>query len=178
MGFCLFNNVAVAAEHARAEHGISRIAIIDFDVHHGNGTQSYAEHDAGIFYGSTHQWPLYPGTGSTREKGDFGNVVNVALGPQSGSAEFRHACTTQLLPKLEAFAPELVIISAGFDAHTRDPLANLHLTEDDYAWITAKLAAIADRHAKGRVVSALEGGYDLRALASSTAAHVKALMAA
>ena len=177
MGFCLFNNVAVGAAHARAEHGIRRVAIVDFDVHHGNGSQTVAEHDADLFYGSTHQWPLYPGTGSTRETGDFGNVVNVPLGPRSGSPEFRHAVTTQLLPKLDAFAPELLIISAGFDAHARDPLSQVYLNEDDYAWVTRKLLEVADRHARGRVVSALEGGYDLQALAASAAAHVKVLMA-
>ncbi|QJE73315.1 histone deacetylase family protein [Aerophototrophica crusticola] len=177
MGFCLFNNAAVGAAHARAAYGLKRVAIIDFDVHHGNGTQSFAQHDPDIFYGSTHQWPLYPGTGSAKEHGDFGNVVNACLPPMAASPEFRHAVQTQLLPRLDAFKPELVIISAGFDAHARDPLAGLDLTEDDFAWITTKLGEIAKRHATGRLVSVLEGGYDIRALASSAAAHVKALMA-
>ncbi len=178
MGFCLFNNVAVGAMHARDRHGLRRIAIIDFDVHHGNGSQTFAQHDADLFYGSSHQWPLYPGTGSIRESGDFDNVVNVCLAPMSGSPEFRHGMAERMFPALERFRPELVLISAGFDAHTRDPLAGLHLSDDDFAWVTRKLADIADRHAKGRVVSVLEGGYDLRALASASAAHVKALMAA
>ena len=178
MGFCLFNNIAVGAAHARAAHGMERVAIIDFDVHHGNGTQTVAEGDAGLFYASTHQWPLYPGTGSAREHGPFHNVVNACLPQGTGSPEFRAAVQAQLLPVLEAFRPDLVMISAGFDAHSRDPLAGLHLSEDDFAWITTKLAEIADRHAKGRIVSALEGGYDLLALSRSSAAHVKALMAA
>lgn len=178
MGFCLFNNVAVGAMHARDRHGLRRVAIIDFDVHHGNGTQTFAQHDADLFYGSSHQWPLYPGTGSVREHGDFDNVVNVCLAPMSGSPEFRHGMSERMFPALDRFRPELVLISAGFDAHTRDPLAGLHLSDDDFAWVTRKLAEIADRHAGGRVVSVLEGGYDLRALASASAAHVKALMAA
>lgn len=178
MGFCLFNNVAVGAMHARATHGLRRIAIVDFDVHHGNGSQSFAQHDPELFYGSSHQWPLYPGTGSARERGDFENVINVCLPPMSGSPEFRHGWSEEMLPALEKFRPELLLISAGFDAHTRDPLAGLHLSDDDFAWVTRKLGEIADRHAKGRIVSVLEGGYDLRALASASAAHVKALMAA
>lgn len=177
MGFCLFNNVAVGAAHARAVHGLKRIAIIDFDVHHGNGTQSFVEHDPDLLYASTHQWPLYPGTGSVKERGDFDNVVNACLPPMAASPEFRHAVQLQLLPRLDAFRPELVLISAGFDGHSRDPLGGLHLTEADFAWITTKLGEIADRHAQGRLVSCLEGGYDLRALASCAAAHVKALMA-
>lgn len=178
MGFCLFNNVAVGAAHARAVHGVRRVAIIDFDVHHGNGTQTFCEQDPDLFYGSTHQWPLYPGTGSVREKGQFGNIVNACLPALAGSPEFRHAFQAQLIPALDAFKPELVMISAGFDAHMRDPVGGLDLTEDDFAWVTQKLVEVADRHAKGRVVSVLEGGYDLRALANSTAAHVKMLMVA
>lgn len=178
MGFCLFNNVAVGAAHARATHKIRRVAIIDFDVHHGNGTQTFCEGDPDLFYGSTHQWPLYPGTGSIREKGQFGNVVNACLPPMSGSPEFRHAIQTQLIPALDGFRPDLVMISAGFDAHMRDPVGGLDLTEDDFVWVTQKLIEVADRHAGGRIVSVLEGGYDLRALANSTAAHVKTLMVA
>ncbi|WP_029014582.1 histone deacetylase family protein [Niveispirillum irakense] len=176
MGFCLFNNVAVGAAHARAAHRIKRVAIVDFDVHHGNGTQTFCEHDSALFYASTHQWPLYPGTGSVREQGDYGNVLNVCLPPMSGSPEFRHGIQSQLIPALDAFRPDLLMISAGFDAHMRDPVGGLDLTDDDFAWVTSRLLEVADRHAKGRVVSVLEGGYDLRALASSTAAHVKTLM--
>ncbi|ACI97998.1 histone deacetylase family protein [Rhodospirillum centenum] len=176
MGFCLFNNVAVGAAHARA-CGLRRVAIIDFDVHHGNGTQTYCQHDPSLLYLSTHQWPLYPGTGSAREHGDYDNVVNACLGPMSGSPEFRHAVQTKLLPRLDAFRPEILLISAGFDAHSRDPMAGLHLMEDDFAWVTEKLGEVAAKHAAGRMVSALEGGYDLRALANSAAVHVKVLMA-
>jgi acetoin utilization deacetylase AcuC-like enzyme len=176
MGFCLFNNVAVAAAHARAVHGLRRIAVIDFDVHHGNGTEAVALADPALFYASTHQWPLYPGTGSSRQQGPAGNIVNACLRPGAGGPEFRHAVQTQILPALERFDPELVLVSAGFDAHFADPLAQLQLTEDDYGWITRRLGAIAGARCGGRLVSALEGGYDLRALGASAAAHVKALM--
>ena len=176
MGFCLFNNVAVAAQQARAAHGLKRIAVVDFDVHHGNGTQAVFERDADLFYASTHQSPLYPGTGQAHERGTAGNVVNAPLPPFAGSAEFRAAMEGVVLPALDAFRPELVLISAGFDAHTRDPLASLNLVEDDYGWVTRQLCAVAARHAQGRVVSALEGGYDLKALAASVSAHVDALL--
>ena len=175
-GFCLFNNVAIGARHAQAHYGIERVAILDFDVHHGQGTQAVVEVDASLFYGSSHQYPLYPGTGSARERGIDGNVVNVPLAPNSGSAEFRAGWSERILPQLDRFAPELLIISAGFDAHKRDPLAQLRLETDDFRWITEQLVSIADRHARGRVVSALEGGYDLEALAAATAAHVRALL--
>jgi acetoin utilization deacetylase AcuC-like enzyme len=177
MGFCLFNNVAIGAEHARRAHGLDRVAVIDFDVHHGNGTQHMFERDPKLFYGSTHQWPLYPGTGASEERG-CGNIVNVPLPPGAGSAEFREAMSSQLLPALERFQPDLVIISAGFDAHASDPLAMLELVEADYAWVTKALAALAQRHCRGRLVSALEGGYDLDALSRSAAAHVRSLMKA
>jgi acetoin utilization deacetylase AcuC-like enzyme len=177
MGFCLFNNVAIAALHARQTHGIERVAVIDFDVHHGNGTQAAFERDAALLYASTHQMPLYPGTGAASERG-IGNIVNAPLRPMSGSEEFRKAFSTIIIPALEAFRPELVIISAGFDAHRDDPLAQLMLLEADYAWSTERLAAIAKKHAQGRIVSSLEGGYNLRALAGSAAAHVAALLAA
>jgi acetoin utilization deacetylase AcuC-like enzyme len=178
MGFCLFNNVAIGAARARAVHGLERVAVIDFDVHHGNGTQAMFERNPELFYASTHQWPLYPGTGSERERGIDGNVVNAPLPPGAGSAEFRRAFERVILPALDAFAPEIVLISAGFDAHRDDPLASLNLVEADYEWATAEMCKLAAKHAKGRVVSALEGGYDLGALAASAAAHVRALMAA
>jgi acetoin utilization deacetylase AcuC-like enzyme len=175
-GFCLFNNVAIGARHAQAEHGIERVAILDFDVHHGQGTQAVVEIDPSLFYGSSHQYPLYPGTGSARERGIDGNVVNVPLAPNSGSREFRAGWSESILPQLDRFAPELLIVSAGFDAHRRDPLAHLRLETEDFRWISEELLKIADRHAQGRIVSALEGGYDLDALAASTAAHVRVLM--
>ena len=176
MGFCLFNSVAVGAAHAIVAHGLSRVAIVDFDVHHGNGTQDIFWSDPRVLYASSHQWPLYPGTGARSETG-AGNIVNAPLRPGSGSAEFREACETTVLPAVERFAPELVLISAGFDAHRLDPLANLNLVADDYAWITQRLVAIAGRHAQERVVSSLEGGYSLTALRESVAAHVFALTA-
>ena len=175
-GFCLFNNVAIGARHAQARHRAAKVAILDFDVHHGQGTQAVVEPDASLFYGSTHQSPLYPGTGSARERGLCGNVANVPLRPNSGSAQFRHAWGEIILPQVDRFAPDLVIVSAGFDGHKVDPLAQLNLETGDFAWITRELLAIADRHAGGRLVSALEGGYDLDALAEAAAAHVGELM--
>ncbi|MBV8334592.1 MAG: histone deacetylase family protein [Alphaproteobacteria bacterium] len=175
MGFCLFNNIAIGALHARAAHGLDRIAVVDFDVHHGNGTQAAFETDDRLFYASTHQYPLYPGTGAASETG-VGNVVNVPLRPMSGSSQFRSGMSLRVLPALDAFRPQLVLISAGFDAHRRDPLAQLMLEEADYVWITEQLLEIAYRHARGRVVSALEGGYDLAALSACVAAHVRVLM--
>ncbi len=177
MGFCLFNNVAIGALHARARWGVRRVAVIDFDVHHGNGTQAAFNNDPDLFYASTHQSPLYPGTGQAHEHGVAGNILNLPLRPFAGSAEFRARVAEQLLPELRRFKPELLLISAGFDAHARDPLAQLNLTDDDYYWVTEQLLKIAADTAEGRVVSALEGGYDLRALASASAAHVRALMA-
>jgi len=178
MGFCLFNNVAVAALHARAAHKLQRVAVVDFDVHHGNGTQSMFYADPDLFYGSTHQYPHYPGTGAREERGVAGNIVNEPMPPGSGSAEFQIAMRDSLLPALDEFKPELVLISAGFDAHAADPLADIYLKEEDFAWVTEELVAIANTHCSGRVVSTLEGGYDLDALANSTGAHIAALMAA
>jgi acetoin utilization deacetylase AcuC-like enzyme len=177
MGFCLFNNVAIGAAHARQAHGLERVAVVDFDVHHGNGTQHMFERDPGLFYASTHQWPLYPGTGAPEERG-CGNILNVPLPPGAGSAEFRDAMSQQVLPALDQFQPDLVIVSAGFDAHAADPLAMLELVESDYAWVTKALADLAQAHCGGRLVSALEGGYDLAALSRSAAAHVRSLMSA
>ena len=175
MGFCLFNNVAVGALRARQAHRLDRVAVVDFDVHHGNGTQAAFETDAGLFYASTHQSPLYPGTGAARETG-IGNIVNVPLRPMSGSSQFRLGVTQRILPALDAFRPELVLVSAGFDAHKSDPLAQLLLDEGDYTWITEQLLEIAYRHSDGRLVSTLEGGYDLAALGASAAAHIRVLM--
>ena len=177
MGFCLFNNAAIGALRAREAHGLARVAVVDFDVHHGNGTQAAFEADGSLFYASTHQYPLYPGTGAASEAG-VGNIVNVPLRPMAGSTQFRLGMTQRILPALDAFRPELVIVSAGFDAHRSDPLAQLMLEEADYTWVTEKLLEIADRHAAGRLVATLEGGYDLSALAASAATHVRVLMSA
>ena len=176
MGFCLFNNIAVAAEHARHRHGIERVAVVDFDVHHGNGTQNYFYRYRDLFYASSHQWPCYPGTGMEQETGVYNNIVNVQLRPGSGSEEFRTAYRDRILPALDAFAPDLLLISAGFDAHARDPLAQLRVQTADFQWVTRELLDIAEKRCDGRVVSTLEGGYDLQALADSVAVHVKALM--
>ena len=175
MGFCLFNNIAIGALRARAVHNLNRIAVVDFDVHHGNGTQAAFEADSGLFYASTHQSPLYPGTGSASETG-VGNIVNAPLRPMAGSSQFRAAISERVLPALDAFRPEFVLVSAGFDAHRSDPLAQLQLDGEDYAWVTERLVEIADRHAGGRLVSTLEGGYDLPALGASVAAHIRVLM--
>jgi acetoin utilization deacetylase AcuC-like enzyme len=176
MGFCLFNNAAIGALRARDMHGMERVAVVDFDVHHGNGTQAAFEADERLFYASTHQYPLYPGTGSASETG-VGNILNFPLRPMSGPGPFRRAFNERVLPALDDFRPELVIVSAGFDAHRSDPLAQLMLEESDYAWVTEKLVGLARRHAQGRLVSTLEGGYDLAALGASAAAHVRVLMA-
>jgi acetoin utilization deacetylase AcuC-like enzyme len=176
MGFCFFNNVAIAARHARQAYGAERVAILDFDVHHGNGTQDIFWSDPSVLYASTHQMPLYPGTGAREETGEHGTIVNAPLRAGDGGAQFRAAVETAILPKMAAFHPDLVLISAGFDGHRRDPLANLNLVESDFAWVTARLMEIAHQTAQGRLVSLLEGGYDLDGLARSAAAHILTLM--
>ncbi len=176
MGFCFFNHAAVAARHAQKVHGAERVAIVDWDVHHGNGTQDIFWSDPSVMYCSTHEMPLYPGTGAARETGEHNTVVNAPMRAGDGSHEFREAFEVAILPRLESFRPDLVIISAGFDAHVRDPLANLNLVEADFAWATAQLMDIADKSCRGRVVSLMEGGYDLEGLARSVAAHVMTLM--
>jgi acetoin utilization deacetylase AcuC-like enzyme len=175
MGFCYFNNAAIAARHAQRQHGIGRAAIVDFDVHHGNGTQEIFWADPTVLYCSTHEMPLYPGTGAVTETGEAGTIVNAPLRAGDAGLQFRDAFESQILPRLRAFAPDLLVISAGFDAHYRDPLANLNLEAEDFRWATLKLMEVADATAQGRVVSVLEGGYDLQGLAESVGAHVEAL---
>jgi acetoin utilization deacetylase AcuC-like enzyme len=178
MGFCFFNTAAVAARHAQRAHGAERVAIFDWDVHHGNGTQDIFWSDPTVLYASTHQMPLYPGTGARSETGEHGTIVNAPLRAGDGSAAFREAVTTAILPRIEAHAPDLIVISAGFDAHRLDPLANLELTAEDFAWATARLMEIAARRCRSRIVSILEGGYDLVGLSESAAAHVRTLQEA
>jgi acetoin utilization deacetylase AcuC-like enzyme len=176
MGFCFFNHVAIAARHAQTVHGAARVAIVDWDVHHGNGSQDIFWADKSVMYGSTHEMPLYPGTGAVRERGDFNTIVNAPLRAGDGSDHFREAMESVIIPRLIDFHPDLILISAGFDAHTRDPLANLNMVETDFAWATAQLMHQADKLCKGRIVSVLEGGYDLEGLSRSVAAHVMTLM--
>ena len=176
MGFCLFDNAGIAARYAQDRHGIARVAIVDFDVHHGNGSQEIFWSDKTVMYCSTHQMPLFPGTGAVSESGDYNTIVNAPLRAGDGAEKFRAAFEDRILPRLVEFQPELIIISAGFDAHYRDPLANLNLVEEDFAWATQKIMDVADRCADGRIVSMLEGGYDLQALGNSASAHVAALM--
>ena len=176
MGFCLFNSAAIAARYAQDRYDAERVAIVDFDVHHGNGSQDIFWADKSVMYCSTHEMPLYPGTGAVTERGEFNTVVNAPLRAGDGGDQFKQAMETAIFPRLRAFKPDLVVISAGFDAHTRDPLANLNLVEADFSWVTKKLMEIADQSAKGRIVSMLEGGYDLQGLSRSVAAHVTALM--
>ena len=178
MGFCFFDNAAIAARHAQRKYGIGRAAVVDFDVHHGNGTQEIFWADKTVMYCSTHQMPLFPGTGARGERGEHDNIVNAPLAPEDGGAKFRAAFENVILPQLTKFSPELIIISAGFDAHYRDPLASLNLKAEDFGWVTRKLMELADRTAGGRIVSVLEGGYDLQGLKESVASHVSALMGA
>ncbi len=176
MGFCIFNNIAVAAMHALDVHGLERVAIVDFDVHHGNGSQTIAEREPRLLFASTHQAPLYPGTGAVSERGLTGNVVNAPLAAGAGSAEWRAAMGARVLPELDAFAPQLILVSAGFDAHRADPLAQMALEDADFAWVGQRLRGLALRHCKGKLVSTLEGGYDLDALASAARAYLEALL--
>ncbi len=177
MGFCIFNHVAIGAAHAKTVHQINRLAVVDFDVHHGNGTQAMFWNEPNFLYASTHQMPLYPGTGRREERGELGKIVNVPLSYGDGGIEFRTAIKEGILPALNEFEPEILFISAGFDAHVNDPLAGMRLVEDDFWWVTNQLMEIADAHCEGRIISVLEGGYDLDALAASASAHLSALMA-
>jgi acetoin utilization deacetylase AcuC-like enzyme len=176
MGFCFFNNAAIAARYAQDRYGVERAALVDFDVHHGNGSQDIFWADRSVMYCSTHEMPLYPGTGAMSERGEHDTIVNAPLSAGDGGDVFREAFETAILPRLRTFRPDIIVISAGFDAHARDPLANLNLVEADFAWVTKKLMEIADDSAQGRIVSLLEGGYDLQGLSRSVAAHVTALM--
>lgn len=175
MGFCLFGNVALAAMHAMEVHGLTRVAVVDFDVHHGNGTQDLLWNEAHALFFSSHQSPLWPGTGARDERGAHDQIVNLPLDPMTGGIEMRAVYETQVFPRIEVYEPELLLISAGFDAHRADPLANLNWETDDFVWLTQRLCGLAAKHCAGRVVSVLEGGYDLDALAVSAAAHVNAL---
>jgi acetoin utilization deacetylase AcuC-like enzyme len=175
MGFCFFSNAAIAGLYARRTHGVERVAVVDFDVHHGNGTQDVFWSDKDLFYGSTHQMPLFPGTGELSETG-VGNIWNAPLREGDDGEVFKRAFTERILTPLHNHAPDLIIISAGFDAHKRDPLGGLRLVEADFMWATEEIGKVAERHAKGRIVSMLEGGYDLEGLAKSVAVHVKTLM--
>jgi acetoin utilization deacetylase AcuC-like enzyme len=175
MGFCIFGNVAIGAKHALDHHGLERVAIVDFDVHHGNGTQALVQDDPRILFISSHQMPLYPGSGAAEDSGDHDTVLNIPFAATTGSRVFRATYERLVFPRLAAFSPQLILISAGFDAHASDPLAGMMLSTEDYAWVTGRLCDLAGEHCAGRVVSALEGGYDLEALGESAAAHVRVL---
>ncbi len=176
MGFCFFNNAAIAARHAQTVYGAERVAILDFDVHHGNGTQEIFWSDPSVLYASSHQMPLFPGTGGRDECGEHGNIVNAPLSAGDGGARFREAVESQILPRIDNFHPDLIVISAGFDGHKHDPLGGLGLVESDFAWVTARTMEIAEKHAHGRIVSVLEGGYELEGLSRSAAAHLLTLI--
>ncbi|MCR9158551.1 MAG: histone deacetylase family protein [Rhodobacteraceae bacterium] len=178
MGFCLFGNAAIGAKHALEAHGLSRVAVVDFDVHHGNGTQDLLWNEARVLTITSQQMPLWPGTGDPSERGAHDNVLNIPLPPRSGGAEMRAAYESQVFPRLRDYKPELIIMSAGFDAHQDDPLAELQWSTDDFRWLTRQLCALAAELCQGRIVSTLEGGYDLSALAESARAHVEELMEA
>jgi acetoin utilization deacetylase AcuC-like enzyme len=178
MGFCIFNSVAIGAAHARHQHGLERVAVIDFDVHHGNGTQAAFWNDASYLYISSHQSPLYPGSGSRSERGTAGNIINIPLPPYSGTKEIQLAWNEIMAPALYEFRPDFILISAGFDAHAKDPLAQLNFSEDDYVWLSEQILRVAEEQCQGRLVSSLEGGYNLAALAASVGSHVKTLLAA
>jgi acetoin utilization deacetylase AcuC-like enzyme len=175
MGFCLFNNISIGARHAQKKYAVMRVAIVDFDVHHGNGTQEIFYSDSDVLYASTHQMPLFPGTGAAGETG-VGNIFNSPLKPGDGGVEFREAFRQRVLPALDRFSPELMLVSAGFDAHERDPLGSLMMTADDFGWVTRELMNSAEKHCDGRLVAVLEGGYDLQGLADSVSAHVSELI--
>ena len=175
MGFCLFNNISIGARHAQEKHGLMRVAIVDFDVHHGNGTQEIFYSDPSVLYASTHQMPLFPGTGAANETG-VGNIFNSPLAAGDGGTELREAFEDRILSAVDAFSPELIIVSAGFDAHVRDPLGSLRMTADDFAWVTRELMKSAEKNCQGRLVAVLEGGYDLQGLADSVSAHVGELI--
>lgn len=176
MGFCLFGTIAIGAKHTLEHHGLSRVAVVDFDVHHGNGTQDLLWNEASCLFISSHQMPLYPGSGAPHERGAHENILNIPLQPNSGGREMRQAYEREVFPALERFEPELILVSAGFDAHRNDPLANLNWDEEDFAWITEKLCDVADQFCHGKIVSTLEGGYDLDGLSNSVRSHVEVLL--
>ena len=176
MGFCFFNTIAIAARHAQKAHGLERIAIVDFDVHHGNGTQDVFWDDESVLFCSSHQMPLFPGSGHLNEVGEHDNICNAPLLAGHGGDDFKEAFRTRILPAVQNFSPDLILVSAGFDAHYRDPLANLNLQADDFQWATGKIMELSNKFCDNRLVSTLEGGYDLEGLATSVHAHVTTLL--